>query len=209
MTERELPEALRDRMIRLYLLLNGMDEAWQNTVMSSRQLASALGTSAEIVRKDLNTLSCSAGGRGYKPGELTRQLRQRLGLERKLKAGFAGLDSWGSVLIREGAALEGIEIAAAFDGSQNRLERTETAFPLYPSYEIREVFLREKILIGILASDSGHPRKNLERMLEGGARGIINLSSTTLQVPSGFPYCHADLRAGLLNIISRISGMKE
>lgn len=196
-------------MIRLFLLLSGMDEAWQSTVMSSRQLASALGTSAEIVRKDLNTLSCSADGRGYKPGKLSRQLKHRLGLERKLRAGFVGLDSWGSVLIKEGKAMEGIEIAAAFDGSQNRLERTETDFPLYPSYEIREVFLREKILIGILASDSAHPRKNLERMLEGGAKGIINLSSTTLQVPPDLHYCHADLRAGLLNIISRINGMKE
>ncbi len=193
-------------MIRLYLLLSGMDEAWRETLMSSKQLASALGTSAEILRKDLNLLSCSAQGRGYTPGELAGQLKERLGLDRKLRAGFAGLDSWGSVLIRENGALEGIEIVAAFDGSQNRLERTETEIPLYPSYEIRDVFISEKILIGILASDNAHPGRNLERMLEGGARGIVNLSAVPLQVPHGIYYCHADLRADILNIISRING---
>ena len=207
MTTRELPEALRDRMIRLYLLLTGMDEAWRDTLMSSRQLASALGTSAEILRKDLNMLSCSAQGRGYTPGDLSVQLKQRLGLEQKLRAGFTGLDSWGSVLIREREALEGVEIVAAFDGNQNLLERTETEIPLYPSYEIRDIFKREKILIGILASDRAHPRKNLERMLEGGVRGIINLTATALYMPDDIYYYHADLRAGVLNIISRVNGM--
>ena len=95
MATRELPETLRDRMIRLYLLLSGMDEAWRDTAISSRQLASALGTSAEILRKDLSTLSCTAGGRGYKPGDLSRQLGQKLGLDKKLRTGFVGTGQLG------------------------------------------------------------------------------------------------------------------
>ncbi|MDA3957169.1 winged-helix domain-containing protein [Oceanispirochaeta sp.] len=208
MLKEKLSEAAHFRMIRLYITLSRMESEWSQTTLTSGELANFTGTTAELIRKDLSFLGCPAEGRGYKTNTLLSGLKEKLHLN-VLKAGLAGLDSWGSILIRESGSFQGLQITAAFDGSQNRLERTETRISLYPSYEIKEVFQKEKIRIGILASETAQPDKNLQRMLAGGARGIINLTSCPLTVPKDVYYYQADLSLGFLSMISRINESKK
>lgn len=205
----KLSDVSHARMIRLLIILERMDEDWKHSVLNSGELGKLIETSAESLRKDLNTLGCSAAGRGYRVSDLSASLKQRLGLQGKLKAGLAGLDSWGTVVLQNPDNFPGIQITAAFDSSQNRIERTESALPLYPSYEISEVFEREKIRIGILASESSDPRRVLKRMIQGGAAGIINLTAFPLSVPEGIFYHQADMTAGFLSIVSRINGVEN
>lgn len=207
MNRGRLSEASRLRLIRLLIILERMDSDWQETVMSSGELGKLISSSAENVRKDLNTLGCPASGRGYHVQNLASSLKERLSLLRRLKAGLAGLDSWGTVLLRAPESFPGLSITAAFDGSQNRIERTESILPLYPSYEIREVFEKMGITIGILASESSDPGRLLSRMIDGGALGIINLTSQPLTVPEGIFYHQADMAAGFLSVVSRINGL--
>lgn len=205
----KLSEASHNRMIRLLIILERMDDDWKNTVLSSGELGTLIETSAENIRKDFNTLGCSATGKGYRTKDLTASLRERLGLEQKLKAGLIGLDSWGTVLLKNPDSFTGINITAAFDSSQNRLERTESNLPLYPSYEISEVFRRDNIKIGILASETSDPPRILKRIIQGGAAGIINLTSFPLNVPEGVFYHQADMTTGFLSIVSRINGVEN
>jgi len=193
-------------MIRLYITLLKLDESWSGTVLTSGELAGWNLSTAEVVRKDLNTLGCVSDGRGYRVASLKEKLREKLHLTKALKTGLVGLDWWGSILIKEENILPGLQITAAFDGNQNRLERTETRIPLYPTFEIKDVFRRERIKIGIMASENSQPERNLERMLQGGVKGIINLTSVNLPVPDDVFYYQADLFLGLLSMISRING---
>ncbi|MDC7232029.1 MAG: winged-helix domain-containing protein [Spirochaetales bacterium] len=210
MNRKKLSEASHARMIRLYINLNRMDEDWRQTVISSAELGELIGTSGENIRKDLNTLGCRASGRGYRIAGLAASLREALHLDtRVMNAGLAGLDSWGALLIRNPESFPGIRIVAAFDNSQNRLERTESAISLYPSYEIREVFEQEKIEIGILASESGDPERIMNRMIDGGIRGLVNLTGCQLNVPPEIWYRQADLTAPFLSIVSRINGVEK
>ena len=209
MNREKLSGASHTRMIRLFIILDRMDEDWKQTVLSSGELGNLIATSAENIRKDLNTLGCPASGRGYRVSELTASLKVTLKLQQELSAGLAGLDSWGAVLLKNPDSFPGINITAAFDSSQNRIERTESLLPLHPSYEIREVFKRENIRIGILASESSDPERILKRMIEGGAEGIINLTSCPLMVPENIFYHQADLSAGFLSIVSRINGVEK
>lgn len=209
MNREKLSEASQTRMIRLFIILVRMAEEWNQTILSSAELGKFIGTSAENIRKDLNTLNCSASGRGYRVAELAASLRERLNLQKVLSAGLAGLDSWGAVLLNNPDSFPGIRITTAFDGSQNRIERTESILPLHPSYEIKEIFKRERIRIGILASESSDPDRILKRMIEGGALGIINLTSYPLKVPKNVFYHQADLTAGFLSIVSRINGVEK
>lgn len=204
-----MSEASHSRMIRLLIILERMDEGWRQTVMSSAELGKLIETSAENIRKDLNTLGCTASGRGYRVFDLTASMKEKLGLTLDLKAGLVGLDSWGSVILKNPASFTGIKITAAFDSSQNRIERTESSLPLHPTYEIAEVFERENIRIGILASESCDPRRTLKRMIQGGTAGIINLTSFPLIVPEGIFYHQADMSAGFISIVSRINGVEN
>ncbi|QEN09212.1 hypothetical protein EXM22_14940 [Oceanispirochaeta crateris] len=209
MSKENLSESAHFRMLRLFISLNRIQDEGASPRYTSGELAELIGSSAELIRKDLNILGCRADGRGYKALSLQNGLREKLYLMKNLRAGMAGLDSWGSILIRESEGFQGIRICAAFDGSQNRLERTETRVALYPSYEIREVFEREKIRIGILASETALPEKNMMRMLEGGAKGIINLTSCPLIVPEEIFYYQADLSLGFYSMASRINGSEH
>lgn len=209
MNREKLSEASHTRMIRLYIILNRMTNEWNQTVLNSEELGTFIGTSAENIRKDLSILGCSASGKGYRVSELSVSLKERLKLQQELSAGLAGLDSWGTVLLNNPDSFPGIRITTAFDASQNRIERTESILPLHPSYEIKEVFERKKIKIGILASESSDPERILKRMIEGGAVGIINLTSCLLKVPEDVFYHQADLTAGFLSIVSRINGREN
>jgi len=206
MSDQYLSEPARFRMIRLYISLNRLDDSWNYTVLTSAELAERIQSTAEVVRKDLNALGCGSEGRGYKVGSLRQGLYKTLHLHGSLKTGLIGLDWWGAILIREENIIPGLRITAAFDGNQNRLERTETKISLYPAFEIRDVFEREGIEIGILASENAQPERNLDRMLKAGVKGIINLTSVPLTVPEGVFYYQADLYLGLLSLISRING---
>ncbi|MDC7239632.1 MAG: winged-helix domain-containing protein [Spirochaetales bacterium] len=207
MSSEKLSEASRQRMIRLSIILQERD--WGPERIVSAELAELVGTTPESLRKDLSLLGCSASGRGYRAGELADLLSEKLNLKGELKAGVCGLDSWGAVLLHKTDSFPGVRIVAAFDGSQNRLERTESKVPLYPSYEISEIFQRMGIEIGIIASSTTDPERIQSRMLKGGARGIINLTSCPLTVPESVFYHQADLTAGFLSVISRINGVKQ
>jgi len=201
-----LSDAARLRLIRLYLILEGMEDDWSRTLFSSQQLGELLGCRSELLRKDLNTLNCRADGRGYLVETLRKDLGRKLFLKGVLKAGFSGLDSWGSLLLENGEELLGLKLAAGFDSRQNRLERTETTIPLFPTHEIADVFQKEEIPLGILASARVSPQRNLERMQEGGALGILNLTGRPLKVPGGIFYRQSDLRVSFMELVSRING---
>jgi len=190
----------------LYITLLRLDESWSDAVLTSGDLAEWTLSTAEVMRKDLNVLNCRAEGRGYRVKTLRNCLHEKLHLKKSMKAGLIGLDWWGSILIREGNMIPGLEISAAFDSNQNRIERTETRIPLYPTFEIKDVFMREGIEIGIVASENAQPERNLNRMLKGGVKGILNLTSITLHVPQGIYYDQVNLHLGLLSMISRING---
>ena len=200
-----LSEATRMRMIRLFLYLNHLEPEWRNEKLSSEELAAAIECTAVTVRKDLSCLNCRADGWGYRPDLLEKQLRDALQLNRTVKAGVAGLEPWGSILLGKENFIPGVVIRAGFDSSMNRLERTRSPIPLYPSYEITEIFRREGLQLGILAADGQNIQKTVDRMISGGALAVLNLTPCPVLVPEGVFMHQADIQSGILKLISRIN----
>ena len=198
-------DATRMRMIRLFLYMSHLEPEWQNEKLTSEELAAAIESSAATVRKDLCSLNCRADGWGYRTGRLTQQLKKALMLSRPVRAGIAGLETWGAILLENENLLPGVIIRAGFDSSMNRLERTRSRIPLFPAYEIAEVFHREGLRLGILASDGQNIQQTVDRMLSGGALAILNLTPRAVLVPEGVFLHQADIQSGILNLISRIN----
>lgn len=198
-------DAARLRMIRLSLYLESLEEDWEQTKLTSEELAAVLDATPATVRKDLSGLGCPADGRGYRVRQLRENLKTALGLKRPVRGGVAGLDPWGALLLNRPELFPGIEIRAGFDRSMNRLERTGSPVPLYPSYEIPEVFRTEGLSLGIIASAGEEAQKTARRMIEGGAAGILNLSPRPVRVPRGIFLHQADIQSGLLRLLSQIN----
>jgi len=206
MKPEELSSAAHDRLIRLYLYLCSLSTDWDNQLQTSEELAEALDATSVTVRKDLSLLGCPADGRGYRTELLREKLNSGLLLTTPVRAGLAGLDSWGAVLIAQKDLLPGIDIHAGFDSSMNRLEMTRTEIPLYPSYEITEIFRNADLHLGILASDGGKVQQTADRMIQGGARGLLNMTSRSLKLPPGIFCCRTYPAEGLLRLKSLING---
>ncbi len=199
-------QAARIRMIRLYLYLKNLENEWKDTRLTSRELAEATGTTDTTLRKDLSSFSCQAGGWGYTCTGLKSQLEKKLRLSFRVKAGIAGLEPWGAILLSNRNLLPGVIPAAGFDSNMNRLERMSCETPLFPSYEIPEVFSRLDIKLGIISSEGGLIQKTAERMVRGGALAILNLTPQALELPEEVFTYQADIQTGILLLLSQING---
>ncbi len=193
-------------MLRLYLYLNSLEPEWLDIKMTSEELAKEMNSTAVSVRKDLNSIGCRAEGWGYPLGSLTRQLRIKLLPDSVVKAGLCGLEPWGTILLNNSNLLPGIEIVAGFDSSMNRLERTSAKVPLFPAYEITEIFGREKILFGIISSGGENAQKIADRMIKGGTLAILNMTPCPIRVPEDVFTYQADFQSGILKLLSLMSG---
>ena len=196
-------------MVRLYIYLKNLDRQWLETKLTSRDLAMAIGTTAVSLRKDLSILGCPAEGWGYRGFELIPQLEEHLLLNLRVTAGIAGLEPWGSVLLNNPEFLPGLHITAGFDSNMNRLERMSTKVSLYPSHEIPEVFREKKIALGVISSEGGMIQKTAERMVNGGALAILNLTPRILDLPDSVFTYQADIQSGILMLLSQINGSSK
>jgi len=77
-------------------------------------------------------------------------------------------------------SVKGYPIVAGFDSSINRIELLQTEIPLYPLHEIAEIVREERIWMAILTTAKDHTQEAVQRLIEGGIRGILNLTSEIL-----------------------------
>ncbi|OQY32701.1 MAG: hypothetical protein B6241_10235 [Spirochaetaceae bacterium 4572_59] len=201
-----LSDATQLRMIRLYLYLKTLDQDWQDIKLTSDELAKAIQSTAATVRKDLSHLKCSAEGWGYQANRLIPKLKESLLLKRSVKTGIAGLEPWGSLLLSRKGFLPGVEVAAGFDSSMNKIEMTSSSIPLHPSYEIAEVFCRMELLLGIISSYGDNAQQTADRMIKGGAIAILNLTPCPIRVPENIFMYQSDFQSGILKLLSSING---
>lgn len=199
-------DATQLRMIRLYLYLKTLDLDWQNIKLTSEELAEAIQTTATTVRKDLSSLECSAEGWGYQVNRLIPKLKESLLLNHSVRTGIAGLEPWGFILLSRKDFFPGVEVAAGFDSSMNRIEMTSASVPLHPSYEITDVFNRMELLLGIISSYGENAQQTADRMIKGGAMAILNLTPCPVRVPENVFMYQADFQSGILKLLSSING---
>ncbi|MFW5959950.1 MAG: winged-helix domain-containing protein [Chitinivibrionales bacterium] len=153
--------------------------------VSSTELGRFIGTAPHNIRKDLNALGgIESTKAGYITEKLDSFIRDKLGLNREIKACIAGMSDLGiSILEAEKHFPDSpISIVAGFDPSINRLETLKTDLKLYPSYEMSERISEMGIAMGIIAAGPSDVEGLAQRLIDGGVKGIINLSDTALNI---------------------------
>lgn len=198
-----IPKPTIQRLAALFTVLKTLENQEQENTSSS-ELGGLLGVPSHRVRKDLSLISgIQSYSGGYNISSLREYLGEILNLKALQKACIVGLGPLGEAITNYPALLgEEYELAAGFDTNINRLEILTTSIPLFPAYDIPEILPEKKITLGILAVPPKDVEKSVQRLLEGGAKGILNLSPVFLPEKIGDTSIQNIFLAGELNVLS-------
>ncbi len=194
-----LPDPVLERLARLYTILSRLEGSGGPRPFSSKAVGELLAVPGHTIRKDLSLLKtflqaeqeadpdrAADSDQGYDAARLRSLIGRGLGLEKVRPVALVGLGRLGSAILhkkREWTDLR-YPIAAAFDASINRIELTRTEVPLFHSREIVRVTREKGILVGILAVPAEAAREVAERLVEGGARALVNFTPVLI-APAG------------------------
>ena len=176
-----IPKPTVSRLCKIYSLLEELEEKGDVNV-SSKAIGERIGVGSHSVRKDISCLGeIGTVGSGYEIQKLKTHIGKKLGLNVERKACVVGLGKLGrAILQHEKLFSSNFKIVAGFDANINLLETIVTDIPVYPSCDIVETIRRNAVELAIITVPSHAAREIAERLIEGGIKGIINLSSATL-----------------------------
>ena len=176
-----IPKPTISRLCKIYSLLEELEDEAEVTV-SSKAIGERIGVGSHSVRKDISCLGeIGTVGSGYDISKLKAHIGHRLGLNVERKACVVGLGKLGRAIMQhEKLFSSNFKIIAGFDANINLLETIVTDIPVYPTYDIIETVRKNAIELAILTVPGHAAQEIVERLTEGGIKGIINLSSATL-----------------------------
>lgn len=168
--------------------------------LSSSQMAGFLGEDPALVRKDLQGLDLETPGRSYRLESLVSGLNGVL--TTSLAWTVVGLGDLGLHLLRrmQGA---GYNVRAVFDAKPNRLDQLDLDLPAYPAYEIPQRVESLGIEVAVLAVPAAAVGVSVDRLVEGGIRGIVNFSRGLVRQGHGVVVINAgfELHLGLMGAL--------
>lgn len=183
------------RRLSLYLRLLQDAEAIGQETISSEELADRSGTTSAQVRKDLSVFgSFGKRGLGYSVGELLRELREILGLDRTWRVALVGAGKIGSALISyRNFQLRGFEIHAVFDSDPAKAGRKWGSQMILPDSEMEQVLEQMGIEMVIVAVPADSAQAVVDRVIRTGVTAILNFAPTRLRVPDGVALRNVDM----------------
>ncbi len=165
------------RLCKIYTILEEYQQKGETTI-SSQEIGKRLREGPHTIRKDMGYLGESGrSGSGYEVEKIRRRINEIFIFNRNRHACIIGLDSFGSILIGGHAPqFPCVSIIAGFDSHTNILETVRTSIPVYPTCEIPSVLKKEHIEIAIITESDNNMEAVVDRLIEGGIRGIINMT---------------------------------
>ncbi|MDD5194522.1 MAG: redox-sensing transcriptional repressor Rex [Candidatus Omnitrophica bacterium] len=172
------------------------------TIISSKRLADFLKISHHQLRKDLSYFGqFGRKGVGYSCVRLIESIREILGLNREWGACVVGFGNLGRALsFYKGFKDEGIAIKAAFDISENKVNKDYANLKVYPLEKMEKVIRKEKIQIGIIAVPKEAAEAAATRLAECGIKAIFNLAPVKLDIPKDVIVKDVDLSCQLTSL---------
>lgn len=156
------------------------------TTISSEELAKRGGTTSAQVRKDLSFFgSFGKRGLGYSVPELSKQLRDILGLGREWRVVIVGAGKIGAALAQyRGFRQRGFVILRAYDSNPEKIGKTIEGMAVSDISQIERDFAREQPDIVVLAVPGEAAQRILDRVVKTGVKAVLNFAPTQLQAPA-------------------------
>ncbi len=178
----------------LYLRALGHLEMAGQRVISSKEMATILGTSAAQIRKDLSHFGeFGKQGTGYHIGYLIKQLREILQADRVWEVALVGVGDLGHALLHnQGITRRGFRIVVAFDNDPATIGTRVGNVIIQNSQRMLEEIqqLGTKLAIVAVPAAAAQPVANI--LIKSGVRAILNYSPIALNVPEDVLVQHID-----------------
>jgi len=179
--------------------LNELDAAGVKTI-SSQSLAEQFQLNAAQIRKDLAYFGeFGVRGVGYYVRDLKRNLRQILGLDRRLGVGIVGAGNLGLALADyPGFMQEGFEILALFDNNPAKVgQKSRSGIGIYDIQELRKHARRDGISIAVIAVPASAAQRVADQVVNAGIKAVLSFSPGALKVPADVKMKSVDLTVSL------------
>jgi redox-sensing transcriptional repressor len=195
----QVSELTTNRLSVYLRCLNVLDDTGVRT-MSSQALAEKFHLNAAQIRKDLAYFGeFGVRGVGYYVRDLKRNLRQILGLDRKLPVAIMGAGNLGLALADyPGFRQEGFEIAALFDVLRDKVgQQSRSGVPIHDIHDLRKIVRRDGIRIAVIAVPAPAAQHVLTLVVAAGIKAVLNFSPGALQAPPEVKLKSVDLTVSL------------
>lgn len=179
---RSIPTPAIKRLSIMYQYLRRLSEEGIVHV-SSRELGWYLDISPHTIRKDISYLKKShPGGAKYSVSNLIESIGSSLNFTAPRNACVVGLGRIGTAILQyDTFTANGFIMKAGFDSNINRIETVQSSCALFPSYQITEKVKELAIDLAVIAVPSSAAQTTAVRLAEGGIKGIVNYTSTTIR----------------------------
>jgi len=185
----------------LYLrYLQSIARDGRNNVKSS-EFADSLGINPPQVRKDLSFFGgFGTPGVGYNVKKLLHQLRNILKLKKTNKTALVGAGDLGSVFFDySGFSQLGFEIVAAFDKDPIKIGTVKNGVTVEDISKLKTL-KRRGVRLAIVAVPAGAAQETVDRLVEAGVVGILNLAPSYISVPKKIRVISIDIALDLARL---------
>lgn len=191
-----VPEATVER---LSVYLRSIKKLKHERILPSQELADLVGTSDGQVRKDLAYFGeFGVPGQGYRVGTLKEEISRILGVDRVWCIALVGMGNLGAALLAyPGFKRQGFEIKAAFDNDLSKIGKIWQGVKIEDVEKIPQVLAEQEIKIAIIATPAPAAQVVVNKLIEGGVKGILNFAPVRIVVPNGVKLKNVDLSIGL------------
>ena len=172
---------------RLSLYLRFLEEFQHEgaSTVSSEALAARGGTTSAQVRKDLSFFgSFGKRGLGYAVPELSRRLREILGLGRRYRVAMIGAGKIGSALVQyRGFRQRGFDIVAIYDSDPAKIGRQWNGLSVQHIDALEAELARRPVDMAVLVTPAEAAQAVTDRLVRAGVKAILNFAPAQLTVP--------------------------
>jgi redox-sensing transcriptional repressor len=177
----KVPQATVPRLARYLRVLHRLERD-EIPKVSSKELAERLDANAAQIRKDFSYFGeFGVRGVGYEVKYLIGELSRCLGLDKQWNIVIVGAGKLGGALARYRAFHEeGFRLAGVFDSSRYVIGSEIDGLVVQPERDLVEFMQKEEVHIAILTVPAEAAQPVADKVIEGGARGILNFAPQRL-----------------------------
>lgn len=179
--------------------------------VASDLLAQRGGTTAAQVRKDLSYLgSFGKRGLGYSVTELTRVLRNCLGLDSEWRVALLGAGRIGTALFRyEPFRARGFHITTVIDNDPCKMGTRLGDVLIRGEHELEGALREDRTDLVIVAVPAQVAQALVDRVVAAGIRAVLNYAPTPLRLPGDVALRNVSMLVELESLSHSLSRLRQ
>ncbi len=180
-------------------------------VISSKELSSETGFTAEQIRKDLAYFGAfGTRGTGYQTSYLREKILKIIGLDQKTPIIIIGAGHLGIALTRYNVTNNPyVRVIAVFDNDPEVVGQKIMHIEILGVSEMERIIREYNIKVAVLAVPADKAQQVVDELTGYGIRAVLNFAPTKINVPAGIQVHNADLAIELQSLIYYSSSEEE